>query len=301
MIFVSIASYYDGMLQHTLLDAISRAKYKDNLTFGIVDQIPFEHRLYPKAKNIRYVGIDPGEARGACWARALCMSLYEGEEFFLQIDSHTLFDEGWDEDLIKKLESCPSPKPIISSYPNAFEIVDKQPVRKPTTDGALCNVVTEDFKEDYTLSFVAHGVEQKLVPGFALGAGCIFTHGYFVNEVPYDPMLYFIGEEQSMALRAFTHGWDIFHVPLPLYHLYDTDPGNCYRPKHWDEKHDTQRRVRWWEMDKLAKERLKKLLTGQNIGVYGLGTARTMQDYAEYSGIDYMKRVVNDIAKRPRV
>ena len=30
-------------------------------------------------------------------------------------------------------------------------------------------------------------------------------------NVPYDPTLYFLGEEITLAVRAYTHGYDLFH------------------------------------------------------------------------------------------
>lgn len=302
MIFVSVASYCDALLRQTLSDAITRAKNRNGLVFGVVEQAPAEYRLYPQGDKFRYVGVEPQDSRGACWARSLCMSLYEGEEFFLQIDSHMLFDDGWDETFLKQLEKCPSKKSIISSYPNAFEYEHGIPVRTQVSTGATCHTVKKDFIEDsWTLTFEGEVVEPSMVPGFAVGAGCIFTLGEFVNEIPYDPYLYFEGEEQAVSLRAFTHGWDIFHTPVPLYHLYDTDPNMKYRPKHWDDEQDSGRTKRWWDLDKKAKERLQRLFTKQNLGVYGLGTARTLEEYEIFSGIDYTNRKINDAARKPKI
>lgn len=304
MIFISIASYYDGLLRHTVLDAIARAKYKNDLVFGIVEQTPFPYRLNPNSEKIRYVGIEPHEARGACWARSLCMSLYEGEKFFFQIDSHMAFDDGWDEDLIHKLEKCPSSKPIITNYPHEFDVVDKEVIKKPYTKGALCTVACGDFeddKENYTIPFIGAATDEMLVPGCMIAGGCLFTFGSFIDEVPYDPFFYFIGEEQSLSIRAYTHGWDIFHVPTSIYHLYATENTPSYRPKHWDEHQDKIRKQRWWERDKHSKERLKKLVTNQHLGAYGLGQARTLRQFEEFSGVDYTNRIVHEKAKRPKI
>lgn len=301
MIFISIASYCDDRLRYTMADALVKAKYKSDINFGIVEQAPLIKRINLRSNKARYVGIDPFESRGACWARSICMSLYQGEEFFLQIDSHMLFDQDWDEKLINTLQACPSPKPIISSYPNAFEIIDGKPVRKPAAHRAICHIVKGDFPEDsLVLSFEGRPVDSDLVPGFTVGAGCIFTHGQFIQEVPYDPWLYFHGEEQALAARAYTFGWDIFHTPLPIYHLYDTDPDNCYRPKHWSEQDDKLRKQRWWELDKAAKERISKLFSGQSLGIYGLGPVRTLKQYEDFSGIDYTNRVIHERAKADR-
>jgi len=55
------------------------------------------------------------------------------------------------------------------------------------------------------------------------GAGWVFARGHFFVNVPYDlhaPMVFF-GEEISMAIRAFTYGYD-HYGPLRniSYHSY---------------------------------------------------------------------------------
>ena len=53
-----------------------------------------------------------------------------------------------------------------------------------------------------------------------------------MSEVPYDPELYFHGEEITLAIRAFTHGYTLFHPPEHvLWHEYT----RYYRQKHWDD------------------------------------------------------------------
>ncbi len=103
-----------------------------------------------------------------------------------------------------------------------------------------------------------------------------------------------------MAARAYTHGWDIFHVPaLPIYHLYDTGGSEAPRPKHWTEGHDKQRPVRWWVLEERSKARVSALLCeGKNLGVYGLGTQRTLADYARFCGIDYASKTLTEQARQ---
>ena len=65
-------------------------------------------------------------ARGPCWARANAQTLLQDEEYFLQVDSHTVFEKDWDEYLIQYIQTIKkhANKPVISAYPRGFEIVD---------------------------------------------------------------------------------------------------------------------------------------------------------------------------------
>lgn len=310
-IFASIASYCDPLLPFTVGRALAAARHPDALHFGVVDQSPAATpRLAPPGGQARIsqVRVDPLDARGPCWARALAMSLYDGEDWFLQLDSHMDFDADWDARLVAQaLELGAGRRGLaISSYPNAFVLENGAPVRRPTTHGVLAHVVKAGsrFDPDHpVLSFEAHPVESdRALPGFHLGAGCLFAPGRLAQEFPYDPWFYFHGEEQALALRLYTHGWDLFHMPgLPVHHLYNNAAsGAPPRPMHWDQEHDGQREVGWWTLEQRSRHRLAALVAGAPLGVYGLGTQRSLTDYAAFSGIDYAARTLSPAAFVPR-
>jgi hypothetical protein len=310
-IFVSIASYCDPLLHFTLARALATASDPAGLHFGVVDQSP-ENVPRPLAQQLAparlsYVRIAPVDARGPCWARALAMAFYDGEDWFLQLDSHMDFDPGWDARLIAQASALlPGRKGVVlSAYPNPFVLQGQQVVRKVCTEGVLAHVVKPGalFEADHpVLPFEAHPVESAApLPGFHLGAGCLFGPGRLADEFPYDPGFYFHGEEQALALRLFTHGWDIFHMPLlPVYHLYNNaESGAPPRPLHWDPEHDALRSATWWTFEQRSRQRLAALVRGEVRGVFGLGRERTVADYASFSGIDYLRRELAPQAYQP--
>ncbi|HXD40377.1 MAG TPA: GlcNAc-transferase family protein [Ramlibacter sp.] len=310
-VFISIASYCDPVLGFTLARALATARWPEQLHFGVVDQSPADSAC-PAAADVQparlsYVRIDPLYARGPCWARAIAMSLYDGEQWFFQIDSHMDFDLHWDERLIAQaLDLLPGRRGVVlSAYPNPFAFEGNQAVRRPATTKVLAHVVKPGsvFEPDHpVLGFEAHPVERdEAVPGFHVGAGCLFAPGQFVQTFPYDPYFYFHGEEQALAARIFTHGWDIFHVPgQPVYHLYNTaEFGAPPRPMHWDPALDSQRQHTWWVLEQRSRARLAALVGGEALGVYGLGHERSMAQYAAFSGIDYAARTLAPSAFQP--
>lgn len=305
-IFISIASYLDPMLFFTLNDAVAKAARPELLSLGVVDQHLADQRAaiaaLPFARRVRYVHLHPQDTLGVSWARSTAFSLYDGEAFLLQVDSHTLFEPGWDEQL-RSLHATlgeRSAKPIISTYPYRFDMVDGKPQYSPGEGRTALVLRPHPEKnlapDDAVLRFMArHLFTSEPVMGCHVSAGFLFAAGSFVEEVPYDPWLYFHGEEQSLAVRAFTRGWDIFHpLTTPVYHLYKLE-GTPYETHHWHGELDARRAFTSNYLTERAKLRLNRLLMGDGLpGAYGLGTVRSMAQYAELSGIDYARQTISD-------
>jgi hypothetical protein len=126
--------------------------------------------------------------------------------------------------------------------------------------------------------------------------------GQFCKEVQHDPEYYFHGEEISIAVRAYTHGYDLFHPhKVIVWHEY-TRKG---RVKQWDDDktwnvkndHCHLRNRKLFEMDGEKRD--------IDFGIYGFGSQRTLEDYEKYAGICFKKRAVqkytldNNIAPNP--
>jgi hypothetical protein len=118
-----------------------------------------------------------------------------------------------------------------------------------------------------------------------LAAGFLFAAGRFVEEVPYDPELYFMGEESAMTVRAFTHGYDLFHpAETIIWHEY-------IRPnarKHWSDHSDATDELRpWSKLDEISRRKIQRLLSGEPVASFGLGEERTLGEYEVYAGLSF--------------
>lgn len=96
-IFISIACYRDPELEKSIKDCIDKAKFPENLYFGVCWQKDNEV-LSKSYDNVRIYECSWKDSRGACWARSLIQKqLYNNERYYLQLDSHHRFIENWDE------------------------------------------------------------------------------------------------------------------------------------------------------------------------------------------------------------
>jgi hypothetical protein len=312
-IFISIASYQDPLLVSTIFSAYENAENKNDLIFSICDQSDnmIDINGITFSDQIHYDHVDPLFSKGPCWARHRAQSFFNEEDFFLQVDSHTQFAPKWDSIFIKQLNRISAnqkvdeyfKKPIITSYPRSFKVLDfEKGLFELHTGDKHTQVIT--YRKDSLFlkgSFSRQiGIPTKhtnITHAILLAAGCIFTKGTFVKEIPYDPNYYFYGEELSLAMRAFTHGYSFFHIPdVPLFHLY-TDTSNIPRKLHWDPEDDQNRSVKWVELDKKSLNRLDDLFADKVEEPLSLGKERSLEDYALISGIDLKNNLVLDIEK----
>jgi|SRR6218665_94946 len=327
-IFIQIASYRDPELLPTIRDCIFKASNPKRLRFGIAWQNSKEDTWddmteFKDDDRFRIVDIDYKHARGACWARNLLQQYYEGEHYTLQLDSHHRFNFGWDYTLIRelnKLKAAGFPKPLLTAYVPSYVPEECRVPQNLLQIGENYEVGSEKWhyienetaqngrvKEAWWMQFdrfIPEGAifflpaniegwkDMKMpIPSRFYSAHFCFADGSFVKEVPHDPEYYFHGEEISIAARAYTHGYDLFHPVEPVvWHEY-TRRG---RLKHWDDHGVLQ-----GELNNKCHAR-NRILFGMDgndpnsidFGIYGFGKERTLEDYERYAGLSFSQRAI---------
>lgn len=300
-IFVQIASYRDPLLLTTIKDMIDNSKYPDNLRIGIARQFnPLDKfddtSIYENDSRFRILNIPHEESKGACWARNKIQQLYDNEEYTLQIDSHMRFEKYWDEILIEMLEDLKNKgyeKPLLTGYVPSFDS-ETYPLNRVNEPWRM---VFDRFTPEGVVFFL-----PETIPGWRnltepirsrfYSAHFCFTLGQFAKEVQHDPEFYFHGEEISIGVRAYTHGYDLFHPhKCIIWHEYTRKN----RTKHWDDDKD------WGKKNTSCHLRNRQLLGVDNedskdidFGIYGFGNVRTLRDYEKYSGLLFSKRAIQD-------
>lgn len=128
-----------------------------------------------------------------------------------------------------------------------------------------------------------------------LSGHLLFTLGRFVEDVPYDPELYFYGEEPSLALRAFTHGYSLYH---PGVHVMWHQWPRRVTPMHWeDHVRENGVRVTAQQRDMASRRKVAQQLVDPPIGCFGCGTARTAAEYEAYAGVNFRRRYISPEAR----
>lgn len=280
-VLVLIAAYRDKELSNTVANALTQAAYPEHVRFAICNQFDDETadllERWSDDPRFRVDAVPYTESMGCCWARDRTFGLYDDEPYILQIDAHTRFAARWDVRYIEMLESIDVDLPVLTSYPPSFRYEDEEIVYDMVA--GVQRLVIAEVRDDLTTLQKTEAVPQVQLPGSSpsVAAGQIFTRGQFVRDVPYDPHVYFSGEEISLAARAFTHGYDLFYPNENLvWHLYDHK-----EPKHWEDHQDHSR------SHDAALRRLRALFGSRSatLGRHGLGTERSLADFERHAGI----------------
>lgn len=298
-IFVQIPAYRDFELPKTINDCINKSSGNNTIRFGVHNCVAFEDEvIVPEQSSVSIKTSIAPENIGLQQARYIANDFYDGEDYYFQIDSHMRFVKNWDEICIRavvKYQDMGLKKPIVTQYPPNYGYDDNG-----------------KEKYDENLSFYQCGIwfgdnvkqfEETLIPsqtakilsndcGFikSVSGGNIFTLGEFAHIKP-NPKIAFWGEEPLTAARAFTHGFDLV-MPFAhsVFHLYHSlQPFAKVRRHHvWIDYPDI-----WQVKDKESTEEYKRIFTERIVGEGALGTARTLDDYEEFSGLNFRTKKIS--------
>lgn len=298
-IFIQIASYRDPQLIPTIKSAIENASKPKNLVFGICRQYHPEDGFdnldeFKSDKRFRILDIPYLESKGVCWARNQVQQLYKNEKYTLQIDSHMRFKQGWDIEfinMVKQLQKKGYKKPLLTGYVSSFD-PDNDPQSRINEPWQMA---FDRFIPEGAVFFLPETIPNwenliEPVPARFYSAHFCFTLGEFSKEVQHDPEFYFHGEEISIAARAYTHGYDLFHPhKVLIWHEY-TRKG---RVKQWDDDKE------WVKKNETCHKKNRQLFgmdgessEGIDFGKYGFGNDRTLKDYEKFSGLLFERRAV---------
>jgi hypothetical protein len=302
-IFVAIACYLDYEIKHTILNCIDKAKHPENLRFGVCLQYDknegtnkhvldfLENKLPVKVLKYHYT-----ESEGGCWARNLAQSLYQGETYSLQVDSHTRFIQNWDEIVINDYNELKKTvnKPLISFLPPSYSRMDDKGIdfdfRHIDSLDKINHPKFEYITEEYWPVYGGYSNEQhtgfKPSSVIILYGGFVFTEGQWVVEVEQDPEHYYTGEEFALTIRSYTKGYDIFTPSqiIAWHRAHPTTPKKHYNNNPEEIAHTKHRH---------AVNRLKMLIEGNgDLGIYGTGNVRTEDQYAKFAGVDFKTKTI---------
>lgn len=297
----------------TLFSLFSKAAQPELLTVGLMEQNDKDDKtcvehfgelcvedqddgVYhcPYMEQIRLVSLFATAGHGSIYARSLLRKVLGDEEFCLQLDSHSDVIPGWDDVLLTQWTTVGNENAILSADPPpAGDLLDANATRAPAPPVALaCDL------EWTAEGLPANGLARSEVRGAARpwpangwSPRFSFHKCHAEMAAPYDPFLRGTQAPEGFGryARWFTRGYDVY-VPSEhaVSHMYFGNPQKYrYTVLHREE----------------AIRRVKTMLqiypggdAGEdaqaNMGIYGLGRRRTLDQLIDYTGFDVRRQMI---------
>lgn len=241
-IFIAIPSFQEEDLQNTVDSIFLNASDPSRIFVGICNQRT-DGRMFETFQrygdHVRSVNVSSPYPLGLGFAYYSASRLLSDEEFVLRIDAHTRMKPNWDETLIAHYEliaSSENTKNIIISQltggflknnPNKEDFLksDKEDIwlheKEPPNTNEWVNELVRQFKkhvlgsnhqfaDNYSWTEIDFKKGYKEVP--VISGSFHFSINKFWFDCSPDPRIHFWGEEQILALRAWTRGYKIFSL-----------------------------------------------------------------------------------------
>ena len=321
-IFVGISSLRDDRCGRTLHSLMSKAAYPERVFFGIVQQNDDKTidciegycalmqnksieekpdgfdinnndednmKICKYFKNIKTIRMKHSEAKGPNLARGKQITMIDGQDFCLQVDAHTFGAKYWDTRILEEWGKSNNEMAVLTTYIGSPENLDKN-VGGTHEVPHLCTAHLQgDFPFNDRAS-AARYLENPILCGL-WAAGFSFSKCHAELRVPYDINLIQIwtGEEFGRGARLWTNGYDFYTPTQPLI-AHDYTPGK--NQKKWNHNQNEYKKSRSRLQTILRQDGSNQSLEFLNqIGIkYDIGHKRTLEQYANFSGIDIMHK-----------
>lgn len=293
-LFISIASYRDSQLLLTIQNALVQAKDPSRIYFAVIEQDYVSNfdlinqAIAKHSSNLYYEHYTPDESYGVCWARHRAQKYLNAEihDYYLQIDSHTRFTLHYDSFFMNDYEHAKEywGNFIWTAPPPDYEHdsvtgLDKLQNDRPHTviNGALDDSHPSRIRSD--VKPWSHNPYGDLANH--ISAAQMFGYSKYFIDNPYDPDLYWEGEESTYGARLYCNHIQTVSPPrIYLYHLYD-DGSRGTRERPGDDRHV--------KMAEAGVQRCNDFWAGKLSGLYGVPSVEKLNHYLYNTGREFWR------------
>ena len=242
-IYISIPSLRDTETKITIENALASADFPDRIFIG-VSVLDTDTRIYDEVKKLSkensnivcdYHKLDVKDTSlfGTGKGRKRASSMYSGQDYLLQIDSHTLFDSGWDTILINLFKDAENllktDRLVLTGYLGHYSYDDDKKRFKHEKCGVLHYpffLPDEDLIAGIPMWSMADTLlpqKEKFVPCVKFNGNFAFGNRKFVDNSGVDVDSIFYDEEINQSVNLIGNDFAMVFPILesfPLTHLY---------------------------------------------------------------------------------
>jgi hypothetical protein len=260
-IYVGIGSLVDLELKNTIKDAINNADNPNDIFVGVALNSRTENlsgeflswaedliEEFSNNLNVSFRVFSGKENDGLANARINAASMYANQDYFLQIDAHTMLLDGWDTQLVdlhkKAVKETGTPKTILTAYLGEY-CVDENgkrvvlgsrthyPLQLPYTRGLLgINELGKSFSIDIGVPMLQAfaldvfpeemRTDKEIIPCIKTNGQFIFGNSTYPDTIGLPKHLLFWEEDPIQSINLFDAGFAFAfpNVELKVLHFY---------------------------------------------------------------------------------
>lgn len=243
-IFISMPSLPDSELFNTINSAYKNSSNPDSIYFGIHFSYSDAKDLKPvkdfvsNNKNIslieKKISKNKKKNRGSIGtgvSRCASSSLYSGQDYFFQTDSHMIFDNDWDKKLIslhnEAKDFSKNNKVVLTGYPGPHIYQEDGIFRskKPRYPKFLRNYMFAEVIPGWIDDEIV-GRDEKFLPAIKTSGSFLFGDKNFAENTGLEEYIHFLDEELIQTMNLIWEGFALVFPnidDLPLTHMYNQD------------------------------------------------------------------------------
>lgn len=244
-IFISMATIDDTETIPSVLNAISAAKFPERIYIGV--SCATKDKSYYKSlvkafkdKNVKIIYTKLGPKYlgnfGTGQGRLRALSLYDDQDYIVQVDSHTRFDEDWDEKLIDIFEEARKElnddKIVLTCYLGRYGYSEETKEREIITPVPKYACYNGEMFATYYPAWddaeihLLKNTGKKFLPSVKFNGHFAFGNKEFAKNPGTYAEALFYDEEIIQSVNLLDSGFKMVFPNInwfPLTHLYDSD------------------------------------------------------------------------------
>jgi hypothetical protein len=298
-IYVSMATMDDTETTISLENLFNAADFSDRVSVGmscisknkkfiksiesLKDKYPISTKYFTPHASILGTG----------FGRFNAMSMYSDQDYFLQVDSHTNFEKGWDTYLINLFEEAAkevgNEKIVLTAYLGRYGYSPERKQIEPETrypyylPGELFN----DLYPKWTDANITH-LPKRFYPCVKFNGNFAFGNKNFANNTGVVKESQFFDEELLQSINLIGSGFSMVFpnvTAFPLTHLYYNDISE-FGGKRKNMSHYVKEKV----MDQITSH--KKML--YYLFLEDENNSKSVKSYQEYAKINMKLGAIKD-------
>jgi len=314
-IFISIISCKEHFIEQTVLSALNNAKNPENIYIGIFNTVIDNDPLFINIENVKVVNFYCKNPMGIGFSRKKATEICpEDTTYILQIDAHMLFENNWDESLIKNIKNIEiktkNKKNIISSFLNNW-IIDEN---KNITINEKIIFDIKNIEMDYFLSPInikyrwnsnqtypqtwGYELDSWKEDDFfeisSVSGNFVFSRKELFDQIKYDERGTWGSDEGIFAMRAWTRGYKIYTIKNKIAYHLNKDVMKDKLKSDW--RNNAEGIVEDEEIENkkvLNFKIIKNIYTGKELGEFGSPNIKLLKEYEKFCDFNFSEYYKN--------